>query len=319
MVLRIEWLRARLSSYASGAAACRRRRWPHGLGATLRVAGWCTGLSLAGLLLAGCASCSTLEPSDTPFLGFWLSLWLSTLALARWLLWWLPAQEEETADEVRARAFELDAYEAAYLEGGAARALAAALASSIDCGSLRVEGTSLRTGRRVRADCHELERAVHAALASKTALPDLAAACRRQLARCRLTLRQEGLLCGENVGIWALLLSAPLLGLGEIVLGLYHDRLSLLECSLWLASVLLLPLLAGAGHARSRAGRSVLRFLRLERQALCAGEEVPALEPHTQAAWAVALFGLEVIVHWSFGELSGAWAADIMAELSDAA
>lgn len=288
------------------------RRWLRELPAM----GSVIGLSVAGLSLAGCVPRAPLDLSGERFLAFWFSLWLGTLALARWLQLWLPDQAPDHVSS-SAEACELGVYDAAYLNGGAALAIAAALASAVDCGSLTVDGTQVRAARPLPTGRHELELAVYQAAARKTPPERIREACRRQLAHCRAELTDADLLRAENLGVWALVLAAPLLGIAEICLGLYQHRPVGILCFFWLASVLILPFFAAGEPSRTRAGRSALKRLRAQYDALRKGDEVPRLELHAEVSWAVALFGLEVMPHWSFGELSSEWAAAMMAQLGD--
>ncbi len=242
--------------------------------------------------------------------------------LARWLLR-LPG------GAAPAPAFDLTPYEVAYLSGGAALAIDAAVVRLVQLGVLFLDVGARRLSQRsvvaLPARAHPLEQAVHRAAAEDIGtkvekVRDETTAVADEL---REPLDELGLLIPrERVGLVRLVpglvvLAATLFGVIKIFVGMSRDRPVLYLFLLVMVSIVPVVLFFANGSFRSRRGDAALRQWKHENAALeyasrRRGDELA----DNDLLLAMGLFGIGVLAGGPLAPLPNALAAPTRASSS---
>jgi uncharacterized protein (TIGR04222 family) len=247
----------------------------------------------------GCALIGTLPPFDLSgpeSLTFFVILWALTYLLARRLT---SAADEPEHVAVTPK---LDAYEVAYLAGGAELGTAAAIAGLVDRGCLRYDAADQRFRAETHPhddDVHHIELAVwndvDAAKKQGRELSKVTRRAARLFDPIAYRLRALDLL-GERRAPGPLLVAsiAPVLGAIKVGLGIARDKPVAFLVLLCSVSAVVAWAQFGRRSHRSRRGDAVLVQLRTEHAHLELGRvgSDGGLYP---APLAVALFGVAVL------------------------
>jgi len=194
----------------------------------------------------------------------------------------------------------LDLYEAAYLFGGPAIAIRAAVAKLASEGELLVNrgrGTVTRVGDRTHAK-HSFEIAVFTALRIPTSFQTLAACVRPQVSRIEGRLRDQKLVLDtyRSASIRAIaamiVLTLPVLGVTKICVGISRNRpVGFLVVLTFIATLLGMAVCA-LPIRRTFRGERVLRAIRREHSH---ARFVRKSAPPDMVGLAVALFGMTAL------------------------
>jgi uncharacterized protein (TIGR04222 family) len=274
-------------------------------------AGYAAGLAL---LAAGCRSASggwksPFDLSGPDFLLFYVVLMAGVLVAAAF--WRRALRDTENYQPPSQR--EPDGYELAYLNGGEALAVNAAVVSLAQQKVLKVTGTpaELAVTGELSAEAHPLERAVVTGVGSSlcTKLAELRPALEQPIGAVVEAARRQGWALTEvqqaRARWWPALVAlvGPVIGIIKVMVGLHRDRPVALLLMLVLASLVAIGVLIGRRPRTTRAGDELLRRMR-ERYATMRGPAVinspatPAMVP-----LALGLFGLAVLADTSMADM----------------
>jgi uncharacterized protein (TIGR04222 family) len=256
-----------------------------------------------------------MNPFDLPgpqFLGFYAALFVVCIGAATWL----RAHLRQPVDEPFTDEPELAPYEVAYLSGGEAMTINAAIARLVHEHALgySTRESKLTLGREaLPAGASELERAVHEAV-DKTgaAVASVRAQAAPALASIREALQEKGLLVADDqaalarLAPTALALLPPFVGLIKIFVGLSRSRpVEFLIVACILSTVVALVGFARGVH-RSRRGDRALARLKEANAAMA--HSVPRRLEQTapdDLVLAMGLFGVGVLASSPLADLHG--------------
>jgi uncharacterized protein (TIGR04222 family) len=246
------------------------------------------------------------NPLDLPgpqFLVFYIALMIAAAIAARWIKRALVSPPWSSAQHIN-----VDAYEAAYLRGGANEAVDTGIAVLVQKQLLKVSKTTLtiKTAAPLPAGAHWFERAIHQAVSSpsgctinETRRSPLIAAHTAQLAD---RLRQWELIPSDSRWLKARLLSA-LVMLAVVVVGAMkvnvglsrHRPVGFLVVLVIIAGFITLSIFKNR-PARTRLGDQALKQLQDESAALqMAARTQPDRLAGPDVALAIGLFGVSAL------------------------
>lgn len=280
--------------------------WPTRVAASVLIA-------LLLVLAAGCGGATNPPPSrwsdsinpfdftGPQFLAFYAVAFVVACGLA-----WRIRSSARGPSDLLPKPPPVDAYEAAYLNGGPVLATNAAITRLVERGVLSVDHTTARLRRVPMAaganGLHPLEGAVCAGtdMTSATHVRDVRKAATLELSRIDRKLRAAGLIVADapagNARLLATLvaLTVPAVGLIKILVGLDRSRpVEFLVVATVVSGVLALVLFARKLH-RTRRGDRVLKGMKATHAHLRAR---PAALHGDALPLGIALFGLPVLAH----------------------
>lgn len=247
-----------------------------------------------------------LNPFDLPGPQF-LMLYVALLIAACFLAWRIRKNLLRSDKELYEQAITLDAYEAAYLRGGAELAADTALATLVQTKALQFSAASnkLSTVAGGRPGIHPLEQAIFQTVRSGAAsdIKDVRSIAKEDAERLSARLRQLGLVPttehAERVARVPAYIPWAVLAFGavKLVIGYWRNR-----PITFLFILCLITWLIARGFRRSRPERTLLgdRVLKQIKEQNAALEHTAKWKPEMLAAGdvslALALFGIEAVV-----------------------